>query len=92
MENLKFLLLFSFNLNLTLLYSDDNAFILAAANGHLNILEFLLIKEASVKERNDRGKIQISIYIAVYLSNYLSIYFTIYLLIILSIYVILINI
>ena len=46
-------------LNLILLYSGDTAFILAAGNGHLNILEFLLTKGSSVDEKNNNGKIKL---------------------------------
>ena len=45
--------------NITLLYSGDTGFILAAEKGHLNILEFLLTKGASVDEKNGLGKIQL---------------------------------
>ena len=41
------------------MYSGDTGFILAAEEGHLNILEFLLTKGFSVDEKDDRyGKIQ----------------------------------
>ena len=44
--------------NLSLLYSDNTGFLEAAINGHLNILEFLLTKGASVDQKNISGKIQ----------------------------------
>ena len=47
------------SLNLALFYSDETGFILAAENGHLNILEFLLTKGSSVHEKNYRGKIKL---------------------------------
>ena len=61
---------------LTLLYSDETGFILAAGNGHLNILEFLLTKGSSVDQKNEDGKIQI---LTIYLSIYLFIQSSIYL-------------
>ena len=60
---------------LTLLYSGNTGFLLAAQNGHLNILEFLLTKGSSVDEKNKLGKIQL---LYIYLSStYLSIYLSI---------------
>ena len=41
------------------MYSGNTGFILAARNGHLNILEFLLSKGASVDEKDTLGKIQL---------------------------------
>ena len=53
--------------NITLLYSGYTAFILAAKNGHLNIIEFLLNKGSSVKENNRWGKIKF--YLCVFISS-----------------------
>ena len=44
---------------LILLYSGNTAFILAAGQGHLNILEFLLTKGSSVDEKNNDGKMKL---------------------------------
>ena len=41
------------------MYSGNTGFLEAAVNGHLNILEFLLTKGASVDEKNNAGMIQI---------------------------------
>ena len=41
------------------MYSENTGFILAAGNGYLNILEFLLTKGASVDEKNEDGKIKL---------------------------------
>ena len=51
---------------LTLLYSGNTGFLLAAQNGHLNILEFLLTKGSSVDEKNDWGMIKL---LFIYLSK-----------------------
>ena len=62
------------------MYSGNTGFILAARNGHLKIVEFLLTKGASVDENNISGKIQISIFLTmIYLSMYLSFDLYIYL-------------
>ena len=45
-------------LDILLLYSGRTGFILAARNGNLNILEFLLTKGASVDQKDRYGKIQ----------------------------------
>ena len=41
------------------MYSDETGFILAAGNGHLNILEFLLTKGSSVDQKDYDGKIKL---------------------------------
>ena len=52
--------------NLILLYSGSTGFILAARNGHLNILEFLLTVGSTVDEKNDNGKIKLLLFIYVW--------------------------
>ena len=54
------------SLNLALLYSDKTGFLEAARDGHLNILEFLLTKGASVDEKNIAGMIKL---LFIYLSK-----------------------
>ena len=41
------------------MYSGNTGFLEAAGNGHLNILEFLLTKGASVDENNYGGKMKL---------------------------------
>ena len=41
------------------MYSGNTGFILAAGNGHLEILEFLLTKGASVDQKDRWGKIKL---------------------------------
>ena len=62
------------SLNLTLLYSEETGFILAARNGQLNILQFLITKGSSVDEKDINGKKQILHIIYIYVSIFLFIY------------------
>ena len=48
------------------LYLGNTGFILAAGQGHLNILEFLLTKGASVDEKNRIGKMKPFFYLSIY--------------------------
>ena len=48
------------------MYSGNTGFILAARNGHLNILEFLLTVGSTVDEKNDNGKIKLLLFIYVW--------------------------
>ena len=41
------------------MYSGDTGFLMAAANGHLDSLEFLLTKGALVDEKNIYGKMKL---------------------------------
>ena len=58
MDDWKFLLCFTqFKLNIE--YLGNTGFIEAASNGHLEILEFLLTKGASIDEKNYDGKMEL---------------------------------
>ena len=60
------------------MYSGNTGFIEAARNGHLNILELLITKGASVDQKNEDGKIQLLSYLSIYLIIYLSFYQSFY--------------